>query len=251
MSLEATLHNCAASPHMQYFGICKCDCVFIDVGANDGSTLTLWPQTASMLTRMSSGTIRRDKKIPGLRWHLNEFPELRGRLRNCLGNVSSSCYYGFEGNFQFTAKLRKVQGDLRRRGYHAQFFTETLFAKTNGTERFHIDNTHYHLGSSIVVPSDNATVDNSSVITRSVDASRFLEGLQPFSRLVAMKVDIESYEYQLLEHLLGANAVCGKLDLLAIEWHEWLLGNASRGASERLAKRLEGRGCGVPTLAWV
>ena len=65
-----------------------------------------------------------------------------------------------------------------------------------------------------------------------------------------MKLDVEGYEYALLEHLLRDRVVC-KLDLLAVEWHELsLLVNASRGLSVQLTQRMESGGCGLPVLAW-
>jgi hypothetical protein len=250
-SFAGAQQGCGASPHVQHFGICRCKCVFIDVGANDGSTLMQWPRSASDSTRMSAGTTRRDKKTPGLRWHLRAFPELRERLHTCLGNASSSCFYGFEGNADFTPRLTKLQANLRRRGVHATYFTETLFAKADGEQRFHIDRGSLHLGSSIEAAAGAVDPGDSSRIVRSVDARRFLEELRAFSGLVAMKLDVEGYEYQLLEHLLSTSSLCGRLELLLVEWHEHLFGNATRGASERLSQRLEGHKCGVPTLAWV
>ena len=68
---------------MRHLGVCHCECVFVDVGLNDGSTLLHWPRNAARSTAMSAGTIRRDRRIPGLRWHLREQPLLRARMKRC------------------------------------------------------------------------------------------------------------------------------------------------------------------------
>ena len=194
--IQDLLDRCPASPHVRHLGVCHCECVFVDVGLNDGSTLLHWPRNAARSTAMSAGTIRRDRRIPGLRWHLREQPLLRARMKRCLANsTANSCFYGFEANGAFTARLLALQRRLRVAGQRVALFTETALATFDGQLRFVRDETKLHLGSSIEACGSAVTAPapgkarSSVAVVQAVDAARFLSSLAgAHSGLVAAKM---------------------------------------------------------------
>ena len=76
--------------------------------------------------------------------------------------------------------------------------------------------------------SSSTQLKNSStfkaVQVRTMDGALFLSQATRGSSFVAVKIDIEGHEYQVLRHALISkpNALCN-LDLLVVEWHEALL----------------------------
>lgn len=82
----------------------------------------------------------------------------------------------------------------------------------------------------------------------SVDAADFLAAIARASDFVAIKLDIEGFEYRLLPHLLdsGSAAACS-LSVAAIEWHGRMMpGQANTGHLKwRLAHQ-----CNTTLLNW-
>ena len=58
--------------HMRHFGVCHCDCVFVDAGLNNGRSLTAWPRDA----------------LSGKRGVLSE--PMRAQMSACLASSASS-----------------------------------------------------------------------------------------------------------------------------------------------------------------
>lgn len=91
-------------------------------------------------------------------------------------------------------------------------------------------------------------------VVPSVDAAVFLADLAASSDFVALKLDVEGFEFTLLPTLLRPEAhpkrhVCA-LDVLATEWHERMMPAAHAGATARLHDQLRGPGCNVTSLVW-
>lgn len=80
--------------HSIFLGVCRCDCVFVDVGLNDGRTLQEWPVAANhMLQRL----------------HLQ--PSLVDSFGRCMRAANlTTCYYGFEANEAFDKTLQAQRG---------------------------------------------------------------------------------------------------------------------------------------------
>ena len=279
----SALTRCPTSVHMRHLGVCSCDCVFVDVGLNDGSTLFAWPQTASHLTKMTAGTQRRDRRVPGLRWHLRKQPETRARLRRCVANATATaCYYGFEANARFAPQLEELQQRRRSQGYRVKLFTSTAFATAEGTLRLSVDQSAGHLGSGIEgcasptsgshlmthqVAAGGAASAPASKVVRAVDAAHFLASVAApeFTGLLAAKIDIEGCEYTVVPHILSVLCATprGRAELLAIEWHPPHGGVANFSAGQapvpehhthpavRLSRQLEAPDCNIVSLAWV
>lgn len=84
----------------------------------------------------------------------------------------------------------------------------------------------------------------------SVDAAAFLEAQLAASAFVAIKIDVEGYEYTLLPWLYQHNAslLC-RLNLVVIEWHERMM-PAHRGETNRLTRLMESPSCRLPVVPW-
>ena len=245
--------------------MCYCKCVFIDVGANDGQTLLDWPHQAAAQLVETKGMRRRAGMFPGLsasRWTMRQAPATRGILRRCMQkhSINQTCFYGFEGSRRFTSHLNKLRNHYLQTAHNVAVFTETVFAMQDGLASFE---THEgkvaSLGSRIGNGDHSSPAPGANKITirnvTSVNGSRFLEEISDarFSGHVALKLDVEGFEYQILEDLLSTGAVCApRLNLVAVEWHS--PGNSSaftpRSASE-LVRRLESSECNTTTMAWV
>mmetsp|Transcript_7481 Transcript_7481/g.17731 ORF Transcript_7481/g.17731 Transcript_7481/m.17731 type:complete len:254 (-) Transcript_7481:233-994(-) len=253
---------------MHHLGVCRCECVFVDVGLNDGSTLLAWPRLASTSTKMTTGTLRRDRRVPGLRWHLRQKPETRARLKRCLANAkANACYYGFEANAHFTPQLEILERRQCRNGYRVKLFTSTAIATHDGAMRLAVDQSVGHLGSGIeACHAEHASLpatpaaSSAAAMVRAVDAARFLASLAApeYTGLMAAKLDREGCEFSVVSHILPVLCAAprGRAELLAIEWHP--VGDAANysGAPEQhpavqLSHQLEAPGCNIVSLAWV
>ena len=84
------------------------------------------------------------------------------------------------------------------------------------------------------------------VSVASIDAGAFLQSLHDTSDFVALKMDIEGFEFKLVDHLLNRHreAVCG-VRLWAIEFHE-RLSALYHGHAEKLKKEMHK--CGTLVL---
>ena len=216
---------------------------------------------------MTAGSHRRGRRIPGLRWHLQQKPETRARLGRCVANATATaCYYGFEANAHFTSKLEALQRRRRSQGYKVTLFTSTAFATRNGALRFAVDKSAFHLGSGIegchTVPtslSATPAAASAPAVVRAVDAAQFLASVaaSEYTGLLAAKIDIEGCEYSIIPHILPKLCASprGRAELLAIEWH--LIGGANFSSvleqhpAVHLSRQLEAPDCNIVSLAWV
>ena len=85
---------------------------------------------------------------------------------------------------------------------------------------------------------------------QSYNASAFLADLAAGSAFVALKLDIEGFEFTLLKHLLehSPRALCA-LEILAVEWHEHMVPKFA-GHTAPLLRSLQHEQCNVTTLRW-
>lgn len=265
--------SCAngASLHLAHFGVCFCDCVFVDVGANNGDTLLGWWRGKGHGARGSiTGHGGLESLLP---------PAAAARLRACSSAPSQNsqsrrthCYYGVEANPRWTKLLNHTQARERQLGNHVKVFTGTALAESDGEATFFVER---HPG-----PGLDASLEGARMVhykdnkgwhrdpTKSIDASgaftqvsvktmaagAFLSQLAAASDFVALKMDIEGSEFRLLHHLLltQRRALCG-LGVLAVEWHEAAMALTKLPANitaAQLTSLLSSPDCGVVPVSW-
>ena len=229
--------DCPSSPHMAAFGRCRCQCTFLDVGANDGDTLLTW-----------MGGFLSD--APGAKWHEQLPSRLKGALQGCFESQRNMCFYGIEGNPRFVAQLDKLSEVLKKEGFQANLLTKTVLGLEDGITTMFVDpgvrgmdstlladkkthyfktkdDTHASWGSWVSSPKPVSNTFKHVNVT-SLGAARFLSSLTQYSDFVGMKIDIEGFEYPLFRKLLVTEpqALCN-LNLTHVDWHEHHLRNGS------------------------
>jgi len=127
--------DCPSSPHLAAFGHCRCQCTFLDVGANDGDTLLTW-----MGAFLKQGTSYQEK-LPS---------HVSSTLRGCFASQGNLCFYGIEGNPRFTSQLNDVQRLLKEEGFHAKLYTETVFGLEDGSTTMFVDPGNRGMDSSLL-----------------------------------------------------------------------------------------------------
>ena len=265
-------------------GECLCQCIFVDVGLNNGDTLTSWPKVAVQ-------AMGRAQPINDAR---DAYPVLRhAEMASCLKptNRHKACYFGFEANPSFTERLQALERQLRRAGVCVQLYTSTAFGTTNGHANLHVDSiTKGSTGSTLdpqkpvvgprmipalkltnstgryggATPEQRKEMEQAAlhlsysavqqVATR--DGAEFLHSLRSLQTprrhhppFVAVKLDIEGFEYTLLPYLLRRRAIA-PVHVLAVEWHEKTGAPAYQGRTWALMKALEKSGNGTVVLPW-
>ena len=185
-AFAAELARCPTSVHMHHLGVCRCECVFVDVG------LTRWlhtPLLASPGLNLNQDDCRhpspRQACVPGLRWHLRQKPETRARLTKALSRQRQSqrvLLYGFEANSHFTPQLEVLERRQRRNGYRVKLFTSTAIATHDGAIRLAVDQSVGHLGSGIeACHAEHASLpatpaaSSAAAMVRAVDAAASLQ----------------------------------------------------------------------------
>jgi hypothetical protein len=235
----------------------NCDCAIIDVGLNNGATLLQWP--AEAVARLQGNTKKGDKAIAR-------------SMHRCLAHKDTACFYGFEANPVFDGRLRHMETQLRREGRKVQLFASTAFGTSSQNVTFFVQpagpegSTGSSLDgskplTSVIRRTTSKPVWYTNLSTeirehyvettvQSVDAAAFLARMHAASAFVAVKIDIEGYEYTLLKQLLlTAPSVVCRLKLLVIEWHERKM-PAHAGEAAHLIWLMKQAECGVQLLAW-
>ena len=127
-----------------------CACAFVDVGLNDGGTLTTWPKTAHrLLSAVDEGTLVDNPRNGGYMavWQrmfveAAKWPSRRGagataaELSRCLNHTSDTCYSGFEPSPGWEAHLRNAERHLKAQRRRVQIHTTTAFSTQNGFASF-------------------------------------------------------------------------------------------------------------------
>jgi len=169
-------------------------------------------------------------------------------------------------------QLKAMQERLQRRGVRVELFTDTALSTEDGERTFYVErdlkspNYAATLESHLVQSyrdgrgrwhrntalNDGRTFQNVTVKTR--DAGIFFEQLLASSDVVAVKMDIEGSEYQVLRHLLltQPRALC-RLSVLAVEWHEQMMtaSDLPRNLSGAFQWLLSGQqGCDIGFIKW-
>ena len=249
-----------SSFHREYVGACRCSCVIVDVGLNNGDSLLTWAPEA-----VSYEVDSHEAK------GIDAWPERRERLRQCMQD-NSTCYYGFEANPIFDEQLGALQTRLRSWGRPVKLFTSTAFNVHDQPAEFLAEpkakygSRSGNVGSTLEKDKSMVFVDKSGVwrhnhnhtvkeryekrIVKSSNASAFLSQLAANTDFIALKLDIEGFEYTLLPYLLLHNprALCA-LQVMAIEWHENMVPKYA-GNTAHLLYFLKHSFCNMSILNW-
>jgi len=228
-----------------------CRCTYIDVGLNDG-------RSVDMLLRANESRVL---SRPPKGWGAKVLEGWQG----CIAD-GFDCWYGFEGNPEYTRKLRRQELALRALGRRAQLYTETLFAVADGTAPFFLDNLTYGVGSTLradklwvrrregkwKVGPETASDIYERVTVATVAAGPFLRRVRSRSAFVFLKLDVEGYEYDLIPHLLRSGELCGSVEVIGVDWHERSLSpNATRRkTASDLSKSLKRPACNIAMIPW-
>lgn len=175
------------------------------------------------------------------------------------------CYYGFEGNPTMSKFVKRNEAQLRSERHPARLFHESVVHMHDGFANFTWQRGAKSVSSRLDVSSSAAvasigggSLSHISVVS-AVDGARFLRSIANRSGFVALKIDVEQFEYQLLPYLLTHGGLCGVVSILVVEWHFPRSGevnhpldlHTAQEESARLTRQIEGSGCGVRTLHWV
>ena len=223
----------------------RCHSVYLDVGTSVGTQIR---------------KLYEPLLFPGAKV-LPLFNQIFGRGSRC-----GVCAIGFEPNPRHAWRLDKLEANLRSRGAGVLVFRAAA-GGSDGTTSFLINAIHQDS----VAWSQGAHVDSlagarrrhkeslASVPVRRIDLARIVHTLHAQlrgkGRVAMMKLDVEGNEYEVMEHLVHARALC-LVGLATVEWHparhdyEWQGGASSklislaqddfrtalRGAAEALAR---------------
>ena len=219
------------SIHAPHLGVCRCRCTLIDVGLNDGQSVREWARIAAEHSQMMVHS------------------ETRAQMRACVEDAST-CYYGFEANPVFTPMLSQLERQQRVNGTSMRLFTETAFNTRGGDVEFLVE----PLGAGATgstLSGSKFQLNKTYVKTRvhSMDAGHFLRAVARASDFIAAKIDIEGFEYELLQYLLDthAEATCA-IRVAAIEWHGRMMpkGSAPTGQLKYRLRRM----CNTTLIDW-
>lgn len=160
--------SCGES-HRTHLGLCRCACVLVDVGLNDGSTLESWALEAA---RSGGRPVGGGLNDPAVRALLAQsggdylrgdgaWPSRRAQLEACTASADDpdperrTCYYGFEANGVFDQPLGAIEAGLRAKGRHVKLFTSTAF------------NVHANPATFLVEPKSSRTGNTGATLEKS------------------------------------------------------------------------------------
>ena len=246
--------GCPSSIHALYFSVCRCECVIVDVGLNDGKSLLTWP--VHLLNRF--------KKL-----NRSSQASVRHRLHTCVERNATTCFYGFEANPAFDLKLLTLESQLRGQGIRARLFRSMAFSTGSEGADFLVEPFEYRTGAvSSTMESNNVLAYQNEmghwktnfttsvsdhykrVRVNSMDAGQFLAAVVKDSDFVGVKLDVEGFEYRLLPQLLlTVPRVLCAIELLAIEWHEHIA-RQYRGGRDHIRWLMRRPECSASLIEW-
>jgi FkbM family methyltransferase len=194
-----------------------CAGTFVDVGANVGDTLTSWyndPSCAVAPRELRPIGVKCDWRWP---WWL----PLNVRRRWCAE--------AFEANPKFTTRLLRTAERLEKRhGIRVNVHAQTALSVRDGNATFGLDTLH-GTGSSLQLhrhaldaqnrKNAGARVGDNTTTVRTVDATPFLDAVGGRGGPIALKLDVEGSEYDILRDLLMSGVLCKRVETLWVEFH--------------------------------
>ena len=177
----------------------SCSKLYVDVGANVGQSLKWWYQ-----------------------------PKDYGRGSKEFARVASFqerrefCTDIFEAEPNQTQTLMLVAKNLRVWGHRVKLYASTPFSLMGGDILFNSIGAVNDGGGTVAKAANDAAapdVTSKAIKLRSMNAIEYLRNLK--ATTLALKIDVESYEFELVRGLVVSGALCvpGRRTFLLIEWH--------------------------------
>ena len=225
MTVFGSLLACIGSPQAL-----ECAGIFVDAGGNKGDTLQSWYNDESC----STSPHKLLPKGTPCAWQWPWWLPLRYRRQWCADV--------FEANPEFSSRLvhlgERLQDRFRRKIYiHAR----TAFSTNNGSAIFGID-TGRGTGSSLVLERRaldlegrkglGPRVGDNAVLVSTVDATAYLGFLGKRGVPIALKLDVEGSEYEILRDVVMTGVLCRYVGTLWVEFHS-IPEDASSGIPSR------------------
>lgn len=161
--------------------------VFFDLGANRGDTVH----------KFLNGEVIDLKNYTGIKW----------------------IFHAFEPNPRFTAELKEMEEKVSKT--HKVFLYDNTAAWTyDGSMSFFIDTGSQFSEGSSFIKEHPAVNKNTNMTVKCVDVGKLIKQYDK-EDYVAVKIDIEGAEYDLLLHFIKEN-VLEKIDYLIIEYHKYV-----------------------------
>ena len=195
----------------------RCAGTFVDAGANVGDTLWSWYNDPSC------AVAPRQLRANGVRcaWQWPWWLPLHVRRQWCSE--------AFEANPQHTRRLRHAKERLETRvGPRIRVHVQTALSTKTDNVTFGLDLLH-GTGSSLQLhrraldaqgrKGSGARIGTNTTIVQSIDATRFLETLGARDGPIALKLDVEGSEYNILRNLFLSGVLCKHVHTLWVEFH--------------------------------
>lgn len=200
----------------------NCDKLYVDVGANIGQSLKWW-YTSKNYGRGS----HENAKVAT--WQERQ----------------KFCADVFEAEPNQTHTLLQVTANHRSLGRIVRLYAATPFSLMGGDVLFNSIGAVNDAGGTIAKAGDGAAAQmtaSNAVMLRSMNAIEYLRSLK--ATTLALKIDVESYEYELMRGLISSGVLCipGRRTYLLIEWH------VPRGKGNQTHYMFDEKAFGLPDL---
>jgi FkbM family methyltransferase len=184
--------------------------VFIDLGANDGSSTTFFLKKEAGADNIAIQGGEKDSFLHG------------------LGASGDWEVIVMEANTNFSAPLNNIRAKALANKQVKDFtvYAGTAIAKTSGDVSFIIDNPFSGSAGATLMKDSTSAVGPKFRIPAIGIADLFQKHSIQHSDFVILKMDIEGYEFELLRHVL-THGVHSRIDVLAVEFHDvnyWVFG---------------------------
>jgi len=190
-----------------------CIGLFIDVGANSGSSLHSWYEQEGC----EDLKVRMGEAWPGIKrsacaWEWPPWLPLNLRRRYCAE--------AFEPNPRFSQRLLETARRLEHaHGVSIAVYNGTAFSTTTGSALLRLDRTKGGLGSSLLLRKPDTAQWGDVAPVRTVDGVAHLDMLPAEVGPLALKLDVEGAEANVLRNMLLSGVLCRRVHNLWVEWH--------------------------------
>lgn len=203
--------------------VCK-NGVFVDVGANNGDSLIKWYELEGCFDLKQHYEEMKQAwpgvKKSGCAWEWPVWLPLRTRRQYCAK--------AFEPNPQLAAALIKTAHNLSlKHGVAIEVFEKTALSNTDDSAvPFFMSQSHSRQSSvsSSLLESKVAAMHMQGrpvkqIMVKALNAVDYLNSLAG-SGPVAVKLDVEGLERELMRELVRSGVLCKRVDALWVEWHQ-------------------------------
>lgn len=215
----------------------ECTSLFIDVGANVGDSLLKWYAQPNCYERCEQNPGNRcvppDPATGELAGSGGEcrFCMMQAKYKQCgfefpwwmaISHRRTYCARAFEPNPLLRRALKQQAAELVDKGFAPKIDVRTgvAISTSDGSAPFAVDD-NFTVGSSLILDKKmmgGPTFGSGRRIqVQTLDAVRLLRSVN--ATRVALKLDVEGMEFQLLRDLLASGVLCERVDHLWVEFH--------------------------------